>query len=63
MSQALAAACDTYDFRFYLACAILQKESGGRNIYGHDRGGVFTTTDGSNIEVTKANFTEFCRRR
>ncbi len=59
--EALAAACDKHDFRFYHACAILQKETGGRNIYGHDRGGVFSLASG-NKDVTEENFKEFWRK-
>ena len=54
--------------------ALIQKESGGWNVYGHDAGGTFSTRDGpvtiggvvylrgSNIEVTPSNFAEFLRR-
>ncbi len=59
--EALAAACDKHDFRFYHACAILQKETGGLNIYGHDRGGVFSLASG-NKEVTEENFAEFWKK-
>jgi hypothetical protein len=44
---------------FYAACALMEKESGGRNIYGHDRGGVFTI-DGTK-PVTRENWLEFRR--
>lgn len=53
----LAAACDEHDLRFYLGCTILQKETGGKNIYGHDAGGTFTVS--GNKEVTEENFREF----
>jgi len=52
---------------FPVACALFQKESGGRNIYGHDKGGALSTNGrsvtvqgktykpGSTIPVTPAN--------
>jgi hypothetical protein len=58
----LAKSCDEYSFPFYLACVILDKETDGRNIYGHDVGGIFTYPDGRNVEVTEANYAEFLRR-
>ena len=54
----LAAACDRHRFPFYLGCTILQKESGGKNIFGHDRGGAFSVP-GQNIEVTEQRYREF----
>lgn len=57
---ALAAACDHYGFPFHLACTILDKETRGANIYGHDKGGAFTVF-GKNIDVTEANYREFRR--
>lgn len=53
----LAAAADKHDMRFYLCCTILQKETGGKNIYGHDKGGTFTIF--GNKDVTEENFREF----
>ena len=44
-----------------ILAAMVQKESGGQNVYGHDAGGVFSVA-GQNVEVTQANFTEFRRR-
>lgn len=58
----LAAACDRHKFPFYLACTICDKETDGRNIYGHDVGGIFTGPSNINIEVTEANYQEFLRR-
>jgi hypothetical protein len=54
--------------------AMVEKETGGKNIYGHDAGGVFSTLYGSvtvegvtygkgaNIPVTQSNFAEFRRQ-
>lgn len=56
---------------YAIACAFVKKESGGRNIYGHDHGGIFSTATGpvrigeavylkgADIEVTHANFGVF----
>jgi hypothetical protein len=59
---ALAKACDEYKFPFYLACVICDKETDGRNIYGHDAGGIFTGPSNVNITVTENNYKEFLRR-
>lgn len=56
--EALAAACDQTGFPFYLGCTILQKETGGANIFGHDRGGAFSES-GHDIEVTKERYQKF----
>lgn len=57
--QALAAACDRHHLPFYLGCTILEKETGGRNIFGHDRGGAFADPDGKTIDVTETRFKKF----
>lgn len=44
-----------------IAAAMVEKESGGRNVYGHDTGGVFSVP-GRDIEVTQENYGEFLRR-
>lgn len=58
----LIAAASFVGLPLWIAAAFASKESHGRNIYGHDRGGVFTTTDGSNITVTEENYKEFYHR-
>lgn len=57
-----------------IAAAMIQKETGGKNIYGHDAGGVYSTLTGpvvvggivyekgADIPVTSLNFVEFLRR-
>ena len=57
-----------------IAAAMIQKETGGKNIYGHDAGGVYSTLTGpvvvggivykkgADIPVTSFNFVEFLRR-
>lgn len=57
-----------------ILAAMVQKESGGQNVYGHDADGVFSTLYGSvtvegvtygkgaNIPVTQSNFAEFRRQ-
>jgi hypothetical protein len=57
----LAKACDTLKFPFYLAATILDKETDGRNIFGHDKGGAFSDPTGANIEVTEERYREFRR--
>ena len=56
-----------------IAAAMIQKESGGRNVYGHDAGGVYSTLTGpvvvsgivyetgADIPVTAFSFVEFLR--
>lgn len=38
----IAKACREADVPFYVACALFEKESGGRNVYGHDVGGALS---------------------
>lgn len=57
-----------------ILAAMVEKETGGKNIYGHDAGGVFSTlygsvtvegvtyAQGANIPVTQSNFAEFRRQ-
>lgn len=59
--DSLAAACQRYKFPFYLGCTILDKETDGRNIFGHDKGGAFSDPTGANIEVTEERYREFRR--
>lgn len=56
-AEAAAVACRKVGLPYFAACALLEQESGGRNVYGHDKGGVF---DGlGQIEVTDVNFMLF----
>lgn len=55
-----AAACRQVGLPFWAACALLEKESGGRNIYGHDKNGVFSRDEFP--EVTAQNFMTFLVR-
>ncbi len=57
----LAEACDKYKFPFHLGCVILDKETDGKNIFGHDKGGAFSDPDGKDIEVTEGRYREFRR--
>jgi hypothetical protein len=52
-----ARACARTGLPFYLGLAILDKESRGRNVYGHDVGGAMSGAG----EVTEANYREFRR--
>lgn len=53
----MAAACSKLAFPFAFGLAIMQKESGGRNVYGNDTGGALAGQG----EVTEANYQEFRR--
>lgn len=57
--DAWRAAQDT-DTPFYIMCALLEKESMGKNVYGHDVGGVFS--EPGLKAVTQTNFAEFYKR-
>lgn len=52
----LADACDQAGFPFFLGLTILQKETNGRNVYGHDAGGALTDFE---LEVTEDNYWVF----
>ena len=54
-------AADKAGMPLEIVAALIQKESGGRNVYGHDTGGVFSVP-GRDIEVTQENYKEFLRR-
>ncbi len=51
----LAEAADLVGIPFPAACALMEKESGGRNIYGHDQGGAGPAGQ----PVTRTNFEAF----
>jgi hypothetical protein len=55
----LAAACDKLKFPFYLAATIMERESGGQNIFGHDAGGSFSGPITVKIPVTEARYKTF----
>lgn len=47
---------DNPDVPAALICAVISKESSGRNVYGNDSGGVFSTPGAPDKEVTHDNF-------
>lgn len=55
-----ALACRTAGLPFYAACALLEKESHGRNVYGHDEGGVFSNDEHETVDAQ--NFMQFIMR-
>ncbi len=55
-ADAIASACNKTGARFYMACAMIQKESGGRNVYGHDSGGALS---GFPKNVNQGNYQVF----
>lgn len=54
--DAAAVACREAGLPFFAACALLEKESGGRNVYGNDKGGVLS---GFPLQVNADNFAAF----
>jgi len=57
--EALAVACDKFKFPFYLACTIMERETGGQNIFGHDAGGSFSGPITVKIAVTEERYKTF----
>lgn len=55
--DAAAAACRAVGLPFFAACALLEKESSGKNIYGHDAGGINNVR--GELRVTDVNFLAF----
>jgi peptidoglycan hydrolase-like protein with peptidoglycan-binding domain len=60
--EALVAAAAVLGVPLWIAAAVAQKESGGRNIYGNDVGGVFSTPSAPDLAVTQTNYETFYRR-
>lgn len=72
-ADAIVRAAADVGLPLHIAAALVAKESGGRNIYGHDAGGVFSTRDGAitadgiryergtDVPVTESNFKLFLR--
>ncbi len=52
-----AVACREVGLPFWAACALLDKESNGENVWGHDQGGVFSNDE--HDEVTAELYHEF----
>lgn len=57
-TSAAATACREAGLPFYVACALLEKESGGMNAWGNDKGGVFAELP-SSIPVTRDGYRIF----
>lgn len=57
-----AQAANKVNIPFHVACALLDMESDGENIYGHDKGGIFALKGGKNLRVTEANYKIFLER-
>lgn len=64
-AASIVRACKRLGLEIAIGAAVIQKESNGANIYGHDRGGVFSTAalgkPADNL-VTEDNFRDFRRR-
>jgi hypothetical protein len=56
--DALATVAAMVPVPFAVACALIEKESMGRNVYGHDVGGVFSDLPAT-FEVNEGNFQIF----
>lgn len=54
--ELIAKAADKAGLPFYVACALMERESGGRNVYGHDKGGALS---GFPYEVNEGNYRVF----
>jgi hypothetical protein len=54
--ECIALVCREAGVPFYVACALFEKESGGRNIYGHDAGGALS---GFPLDVCEGNYGVF----
>lgn len=56
-ADAIVRAAKATGLPLYVACALVEQESGGANVYGGDRGGYFAQTPRK--LVTKANYAQF----
>lgn len=54
--EMLSTVCNNWGFPFFMALAIMEKESRGRNVYGADKGGVLSGFKG---DVNKGNYEAF----
>lgn len=64
-AAAIVRAAKSVGLEVAIAAAIIQKESNGANVYGHDRGGVFSSVGlgkPADNRVTADNFADFRRR-
>lgn len=57
-ADAIAAAARRADVPLPVAAALAQLESGGRNVFGHDAGGVHAAPRGTDVPVTRELFEE-----
>lgn len=55
-ADVLATACREAHVPYFVACALVEKESGGKNVYGHDAGGALS---GFPHDVNLHNFRVF----
>ena len=73
-AQNIITAAATVGVPLHIAAALIEQESNGKNIYGHDWGGVFSTNPdavtvegvtyakGANVPVTASNYATFLSR-
>lgn len=55
-ADAAAVACREANLPYFAACALLEKESGGHNVYGNDKGGALA---GFKFDVDESNYLVF----
>lgn len=61
-ADAIVAASARAGVPLWVAAAMIRQESTGRNVFGNDVGGVFSTPNAPDIEVTPARYAEFYAR-
>ncbi len=61
-AEAIVAASARAGVPLWVAAAMIRQESTGRNVFGNDVGGVFSTPNAPDIEVTPARYAEFYAR-
>lgn len=57
-AEVIAQACREARVPFYVACALFEKESKGRNVWGNDKGGMFADLP-ADLLVTKGGYEIF----
>ena len=61
-AAAIVAAARRADVPLAVAAALAELESGGRNVFGHDAGGVHSAPRGTDVPVTRKSYQELVAR-
>ncbi|MCV7627578.1 hypothetical protein M3A84_010740, partial [Micrococcus luteus] len=61
-AAAIVAAARRADVPLAVAAALAELESGGRNVFGHDAGGVHSAPRGTDVPVTRERYEELVAR-